>query len=110
MRNPRNPRTDLGAIRARLDGASGERYWRALEEVAETPEFLDALHHEFPEQADTWIDSLSRRSFLKVMGASLALGGISACARQPIERIVPYVSAPEDIVPGKSLFLSLIHI
>jgi molybdopterin-containing oxidoreductase family iron-sulfur binding subunit len=53
---------------------------------------------------DLDLDPASRRAFLKTMGASIALAGLSACARQPIERIVPYVVAPETIVPGKSLY------
>src|SRR4249919_993725 len=38
------------------------------------------------------------------MGASLALAGVTACTRQPPEKIVPYVRQPEEIVPGKPLF------
>src|SRR5690606_33617078 len=45
-----------------------------------------------------------RRSFLKLMGASMGLAGLTACTRQPEEKIVPYVRAPEQMVPGKPLF------
>ena len=47
-----------------------------------------------------------RRQFLKLMGASLALAGVSACTRQPPEKIVPYVTQPEEIVPGRPLFFA----
>ncbi len=47
---------------------------------------------------------MGRRSFLKLMGASLALAGVSACTRQPSEELVPYVRQPEELVPGKPLF------
>src|SRR5262249_41169323 len=47
-----------------------------------------------------------RRRFLKLMGASLALAGVTACTRQPKETIMPYVRAPEEIVPGKPLFFA----
>ncbi len=49
------------------------------------------LHREFPKHASEWTDKSSRRDFLKIMGASLALAGLSACTRQPLEPIVPYV-------------------
>ena len=51
-------------------------------------------------------DPVARRTFLKLMGASLALAGVTACTRQPAEKIVPYVRQPEEIVPGKPLFFA----
>src|SRR5262245_60291301 len=93
---------DLALIRARLSGASGKVYWRSLEELAETQDFQEMLRREFPRQAMR--SSLSRREFIKLMGASLALAGLSACASQPAEKIVPYVKKPEALVPGKPLF------
>jgi MoCo/4Fe-4S cofactor protein with predicted Tat translocation signal len=110
MRNPETEKIDLGKIRARLEQAQGEQYWRSLEELAETPEFIDYVKHEFPEQADTWLDPVSRRNFLKLMGASIALAGLAACSpRQPVEHIVPYVEQPEEIVPGVPLFFATAH-
>src|SRR5687767_14089902 len=97
-------RKDIGALRARLEGTRGREYWRSLEAVAETPEFQQYLHREFPENASEWLDPVGRRSFLKLMGASMALAGVSACTRQPDEAIVPYVRQPEELVPGKPLF------
>ncbi len=47
---------------------------------------------------------MGRRGFLKLMGASIALAGATACTRQPDELLVPYVRQPEDVVPGKPLF------
>ncbi|MGH8005611.1 MAG: TAT-variant-translocated molybdopterin oxidoreductase, partial [Candidatus Binatia bacterium] len=82
------------------------RYWRSLEELADTPGFADFLHREFPRQAAEWTDPLSRRQFLQLMGASLALAGLGACARPPTETIVPYVRPPEEVVPGKPLFFA----
>ena len=96
--------TDISALRARLEGTRGREYWRSLEALSETPEFEAFLHREFPEHASEWLDPVGRRGFLKLMGASLALAGITACTRQPDERIVPYVRQPEEIVPGKPLF------
>ncbi|HTU25804.1 MAG TPA: TAT-variant-translocated molybdopterin oxidoreductase, partial [Pirellulales bacterium] len=96
---------DLDAIRQRLAAAGNEEYWRSLEELAETPEFLEFLHREFPRQASEWDESFGRRGFLKLMAASLSLAGATGCLlRQPEEKIVPYVRQPEGIVPGKELF------
>src|SRR5262245_7546870 len=98
---------DLATIRAKLAEATGPRYWQSLEEIAETEEFQDLLFREFPRQASEWeSDEPGRRNFLSLMGASLALAGLSACTRQPTETIMPYVRAPEEIVPGKPLFFA----
>src|SRR5687768_11107494 len=68
-----------------VNATSGKQYWRSLEELADTKEFEDYLHREFPEQASEWYDPVSRRNFMKVMGASFALMGLNACTRQPRE-------------------------
>ena len=99
-----NETTDIDALRARLESSRGREYWRSLEEVAETPEFKAFLHREFPQNASEWLDPVGRRGFLKLMGASLALAGVSACTRQPTEELVPYVRQPEELVPGKPLY------
>ncbi len=83
---------------------TGKEYWRSVEEFAETPEFEDFVKGEFPLQAEDWDDGLSRRKFMQVMGASLALAGLSGCVIQPPEKIVPYVRPMEDMLPGKPLF------
>jgi molybdopterin-containing oxidoreductase family iron-sulfur binding subunit len=86
------------------DTRGGRDYWRSLDELAETPEFLEMLHREFPQGASELLDPVSRRTFARLMGASLALAGVSACTRQPAEKILPYVKQPEEIVPGKPLY------
>jgi molybdopterin-containing oxidoreductase family iron-sulfur binding subunit len=96
--------TDIQALRAKLHGTRGREYWRSLEAVAETPEFKEYLHREFPQNASEWLDPVGRRGFLKLMSASLALAGVTACTRQPDETIVPYVRQPEELIPGKPLF------
>ncbi|MGH7785928.1 MAG: TAT-variant-translocated molybdopterin oxidoreductase [Candidatus Binatia bacterium] len=97
---------DLPALRARLADQSGPQYWRSLEELADSEEFQQYLHAEFPEQAPQMLDPVGRRSFLKLMGASLALAGVSACTRQPEEKVFPYVKAVEEIVPGEPLYFA----
>ena len=93
---------DLDAIRAKLGGVRGSEYWRSLEEIAETDEFRRFIDDEFPERATDWAEPGNRRTFLKLMGASLALAGVTACTKQPHEAIVPYVRQPEDIVRHRS--------
>jgi MoCo/4Fe-4S cofactor protein with predicted Tat translocation signal len=96
----------LADIRTRLAGLTGRTYWRSLEELADTPDFRQFLEREFPVQASEFTDPASRRNFLKLMGASLALAGVSACTRQPEELLVPYVRQPENLVPGRPLYFA----
>jgi len=106
---------DLAAVREKIDAAiahderekTGPEYWRSLEELAGSEEFQQALHREFPKGASEWVDSVSRRGFLKVMGASLGLAGLTAttgCVRLPLEPIVPYVRQPENVIPGRPMY------
>src|SRR5688572_27727626 len=97
---------DLKAVRARLQQQNAPQVWRSLEEMAATPEFQDYLHREFPTNASEWLDPVGRRGFLKLMSASMALAGVSACTVQPPELIVPYVRQPEEEIPGKPLFFA----
>src|ERR1700722_4028964 len=80
--------------------SDGQRYWRSLDELSGTPKFWDKIHREFPRYASEWTDDVSRRSFLKVMGASIALAGAAGCFQKPQQQIVPYVHQPEMITPG----------
>jgi len=99
------PLSDLSAIRARLQKSGGREYWRSLEELSETDEFRDFVRHEFPRGVDLWPEPASRREFLRLMGASLAVAFFSGC-RKPLEAIVPYDKAPEDAIPGKPLYFA----
>src|SRR5438067_1100775 len=88
-------------------GPDGPRCWHSLAELAGSPAFVDAVAREFPDHAAAWTDPVSRRQFLTVMGASLALGGATGCnMREPAETLVPYVRKPEQITPGKPLFFA----
>ena len=97
---------DLQAVRAKLQQGGAPQVWRSLDEVAETPEFQEYLHREFPSNASEWLDPVGRRGFLKLMSASMALAGVTACTVQPAELIVPYVRQPEEEIPGKPLFFA----
>jgi molybdopterin-containing oxidoreductase family iron-sulfur binding subunit len=88
-------------VRRRLAEEHGPRYWRSLEELAGSEDFQQLVEKEFPRYApQEWEDGVSRRNFLALAGASLGLAGLTACTRQPEERIVPYVEQPEHLVPG----------
>src|SRR5881275_305822 len=102
---------DLNAVRAEIDKAAktGPEYWRSLEELAGNPEFQEALKREFPKGASEWIDTVSRRGFLKVMGASLGLAGMTGCVKLPNEVIVPYVRQPENVIPGRAMYYATAH-
>jgi molybdopterin-containing oxidoreductase family iron-sulfur binding subunit len=89
-----------------LNTSGSKSYWRSLEELADAPEFREFVEREYPQHAEEWDDPLERRTFLKLMGASLALAGLSGCVYQPPETVVPYVRQPEDGVPGKALFFA----
>jgi MoCo/4Fe-4S cofactor protein with predicted Tat translocation signal len=96
----------LEEIRAKLANQKGRKFWRSIDELAETPEFGELVKNEFPSQASEWVDPVSRRGFLKVMGASLALAGLAGCTKQPDEPIYPYVKAPEDLILGKPVYFA----
>src|SRR4030095_3202922 len=81
-------------------------YWRNLEELVDSPVFAEFVSREFPQQAEEWNDPVERRTFLKLMGASLALAGLSGCVIQPPEKIIPYVRQPEEETPGQGLWFA----
>ena len=99
---------DLATVKAQfektIEETTGPEYWRSLEELAGSDEFQEMLHREFPKGASEWLDDFSRRGFLRTMGASLALAGLTGCTRMPITEIVPYVRQPENVVPGRPMF------
>ncbi|MEX0680287.1 MAG: TAT-variant-translocated molybdopterin oxidoreductase [Balneolales bacterium] len=74
-------------------------YWRSLNELAQNEEYKKFAEREFPEQATELTDGVSRRNFLQIMGASVALAGLTSC-RKPVQKILPYTRQPEHLVPG----------
>lgn len=87
--------------------ATGLEYWRSLDQLENTPEFKEFLHREFPQGASEFDNSWSRRSFLTLMGASVALAGLAGC-RRPVDKIVPYVTQPEEVTPGVPNFYATV--
>ncbi|MEE8524107.1 MAG: TAT-variant-translocated molybdopterin oxidoreductase [Thermoanaerobaculia bacterium] len=98
------PEHGSGAALADDSPAGGRKYWRSLDRLLDSQEVREQLAQtgdgaEFPAGASETPDELSRRSMLTLMGASFAMAGLAGC-RRPVEKIVPYVTAPEHVIPG----------
>jgi MoCo/4Fe-4S cofactor protein with predicted Tat translocation signal len=102
-KNSMRPDVDIATLRTAATGDS-PRFWRSMDELADTPEFRDHKENEFPHGASDPDAKLDRRELLKVMAASAAFAGLSGCTKLPTQKIVPYVRQPEQIIPGKALF------
>lgn len=85
---------------------NGKRYFSSIEELTSDTEGLKRLHDEFPQGAAELADESTRRDFLKLMGASVGLAGLTGCVRRPKEELVPYKSRPELLVPGLPQFFA----
>src|SRR5215212_11417555 len=87
------------------ESATGRKYWRSVDELSDTPEFHDWLQREFPSGASELEEEWSRRSFLKLMGASMALAGVGLTScRRPEMHLVPFTKSAEWTIPGKALY------
>ena len=89
--------------------ATGRRYWRSLDQLADTPEFKDWLHREFPQGASEMVDGQNRRQFLKIMSASFAFAGLGlagAGCRRPEEKLEPFGQQTADYVYGEPQYFA----
>jgi molybdopterin-containing oxidoreductase family iron-sulfur binding subunit len=109
LAQPSSAPMTLVQVREQLKGVKGKKYWRSIDELADTEEFQKAVEREFPSSAQEWVDPVSRRGFMKLMGASMALAGLAGCTKQPDEPIYPYVKAPEDLILGKPNYFATAH-
>jgi molybdopterin-containing oxidoreductase family iron-sulfur binding subunit len=98
------PDVDISALGQAVGSGETTRFWRGLDELADTPEFRNHKENEFPHGANDPEAKLDRRDILKVMAASAAFAGLTGCTKLPTQKIVPYVRQPEEIIPGKPLF------
>jgi len=96
---------DPASLRQRLGTRKGKLYWRSLHELADDQEFEKIVRHEFPRQASL-LPELGRRDFLKLLGASLAMAGLTACVPLPVTKILPYAKPPEELVPAKPVYFA----
>jgi len=86
-----------------MSGKTGKQYWRSLNELADKPSFREFVEREFPNKASEWLGDIaggSRRTFLKIMGASMALAGLASCRRWPVEDLAPYAHRPAGRMDG----------
>jgi MoCo/4Fe-4S cofactor protein with predicted Tat translocation signal len=85
--------------------ATQREYWRSLEHLAQTPEVRALTENEFssydPQEMLT-LPELTRRRFVQLMGASMALAGLTltGCRRWPQDKLAPYTSNPPNRIPG----------
>jgi MoCo/4Fe-4S cofactor protein with predicted Tat translocation signal len=95
---------------ANAGNPAGRSYWRSLNQLADTAEFREFVHREFPAHATEMLDGNSRRTVLKLMAASFGLAGLTAC-RRPVEHILPNSVGVEasEYAPGEPLFYSTVH-
>jgi molybdopterin-containing oxidoreductase family iron-sulfur binding subunit len=97
--------TNVTSIRP---SGTGPKYWRSLDELANTPQFREWLKKEFPESVtELEMDGSSRRTVLKLMAASFGLAGLTACSR-PVEHIFPISKGVEDYIPGHAYFYNTV--
>jgi molybdopterin-containing oxidoreductase family iron-sulfur binding subunit len=82
-----------------LPPMSGKRFWRSLEEYQRSDAFGEMLKTEFPSIFELW--TVDRREVLRVMGASLALAGMTACKPVRSDDVVPFVNRPEGYLEGR---------
>ncbi len=104
-----NTSANTATVAANVNGngsaaKTGRAYWRSLDELADTPEFREAVFREFPASATEMLNSADRRQFLKIMGASMALAGIglTGCRRWPERYLAPYAHRPAGHAPGST--------
>jgi MoCo/4Fe-4S cofactor protein with predicted Tat translocation signal len=101
-----DPKTlDFTEFRQRVGDLRGREYWRSLEELSRSETFDEFFQQEFPQQALPLAKGANRRDFMKLMGASVAMAGLTACSA-PQETIVPYVNQPENLIPGKPVYFA----
>ena len=98
---------DRAAVRSQIRQTIGPNTGAASRNCG-TPEFQEMLHREFPKGASEWVESVSRRGFLQLMGASLAMAGMTGCTKLPLEPIVPYVRQPENVFPGGLIYATAV--
>ena len=83
---------------------SGPRYWKSLDDLAETPAFTEWVEREFPAGASE-MEGVNRRQFMKVMAASFGLAGLGMTGcRRPEQVILPYSKQPENVIPGVPIY------
>jgi MoCo/4Fe-4S cofactor protein with predicted Tat translocation signal len=87
---------------------SNKKYWKGLEELNKTPEFVEKNKHEFAEPIPIedvltgggLAGATPRRDFLKALGFGVGAVTLAACQKVPVHKSIPYLIKPEEITPG----------
>lgn len=82
-----------------------KRYWRSLNELADKPAFRDWMSREFPTAGSELPETVSRRRWMQLMGASLAFGGMVGC-RWEAEEFAPFTVRPQNRIPGEKQYFA----
>jgi MoCo/4Fe-4S cofactor protein with predicted Tat translocation signal len=88
---------------------TGRRYWRSLDELADTSEFKEWLQREFPQGASELEDGVSRRHFVRIMSASLMLAGVGVMGtgcRPPVEKLEPFGQQQPGYIFGEPQYFA----
>lgn len=96
--HPRQPVRDVTDKKLNMENKD-KKYWSSPGQLKNSPEYRKQLLEEFNTEKSSDPNQFSRRNFLTIMGASMALAGLAGC-RRPVEKIVPYVKQAEEIIPG----------
>ena len=94
---------ELPIVDARKASPPRQRFWRSVAHLEGDPAFQEIAQHEFMPGITEQPGGATRRQFLQLMGASMAMAGLTAC-RRPVATIMPYSRKPEEIIPGIPLF------
>ena len=103
MKTNREPSTEHQTPPDGSGEPTARQYWRSIEEREGSAKLHEALEREFPAGAAELSDGIGRRSFIQLLGASLAVSAAGACTRAPPERILPYTRQPPGLTPGNPL-------
>ena len=87
---------------------SNKKYWKGLEELNKTPEFVEKNKHEFAEpipiedvlSGGGLLGKTPRRDFLKALGFGVGAVTLAACQKVPVHKSIPYLIKPEEVTPG----------
>ena len=93
---------------------SNKKYWKGLEELNKTPEFVEKNKHEFAEpipieevlESGGLFGKTPRRDFLKAMGFGVGAVTLAACEKVPVHKSIPYLIKPEEVTPGVANYYS----
>jgi molybdopterin-containing oxidoreductase family iron-sulfur binding subunit len=93
---------------------SNKKYWKGLEELNKTPEFVEKNKHEFAEpipveevlEGGSLFGKTPRRDFLKALGFGVGAVTLAACQKVPVHKSIPYLIKPEEVTPGVANYYS----